>query len=216
LLNKRTNSNTPKKRIICHLYWSENFNGCFVALFCSVALAKRMCRRFWLVCGFIYSTISSYAAISIIFDYSYDTGNYFGDEQRYIMEQVAYAFESRMGGTSFTSSNPADYGGTSASNPQFTFTNPTTGGGASVVPGSTTSEGNVIGNADELVIFLGARSRGVNPLADAGPAGYGTGPYFPPDSWVSAMQAKIHPLIGNLRWELHLLIPMRTFISIQT
>ena len=132
----------------------------------------------------------SHGAIDIIFDYSYDTGNYFGDEQRYVMEQVAYAFESRMGGSSFTSSNPADYGGTSASNPQFTITNPTTGGGASVVPGSTTSEGNVIGNADELVIFLGARSRGVNPLADAGPSGYGTGSYFPPDSWVNAMQAK--------------------------
>jgi len=142
------------------------------------------------MCVLIYTSISSYAAIDIIFDYSYDTGNYFGDEQRYIMEQVAYAFESRMGGTSFTSSNPADYGGTSASNPQFTFTNPTTGGGASVVPGSTTSEGNVIGNADELVIFLGARSRGANPLADAGPAGFGTGSYTPPDSWVSAMLAK--------------------------
>ena len=40
---------------------------------------------------------NSDAAIDIIFDYSYDTGNYFGDEQRYIMEQVAYVFESRLG-----------------------------------------------------------------------------------------------------------------------
>jgi hypothetical protein len=150
-----------------------------------------MIRRIWFICGFIYSTISSYAAIDIIFDYSYDTGNYFGNEQRYIMEQVAYAFESRMGSTSFTSSNPTDYGGTAAPNPMFTFTNPTTGVGASVVPGSTTSEGNVIGNADELVIFLGARSRGANPLADAGPAGYTTGgAYIAPDAWANAMQAK--------------------------
>jgi len=133
---------------------------------------------------------SLHAAIDIIFDYSYDTGNYFGDEQRYIMEQVAYVFESRMGGTTFTSSNPADYGGTSASTPQFTFTNPTTGSSASIVPGSTSSEGNVIGNANELVIFLGARSRGANPLADAGPGGWGTGSYFPPDTWVDAMVAK--------------------------
>ena len=149
-----------------------------------------MNRRIWLVLGFIYSAISSYAAIDIIFDYSYDSGNYFGDDQRYIMEQVAYAFESRMGGTTFTSSKPSDYAGSTASNPQFTFTNPSTGGSASVVPGSTTSEGNVIGNANELVIFLGARSRGANPLADAGPAGWGSGSYYPPDSWVTAMQAK--------------------------
>ena len=86
----------------------------------------------------------SHGAIDIIFDYSYDTSNYFGDEQRYIMEQVAYAFESRMSGTTFTSSKPSDYTGSTASNPQFTFTNPATGGSASVVPGSTTSENNVI------------------------------------------------------------------------
>ena len=97
---------------------------------------------------FILCATHLYGAIDIIFDYSYDTGNYFGDEQRYIMEQVAYVFESRMGGSNFTSSNPADYGGTSFSNPYFTFTNPTTGGAASVLAGSTTSEGNVIGNAN--------------------------------------------------------------------
>ena len=102
---------------------------------------------------FFLSGNISYGGVDIIFDYSYDTGNYFGDDQRYIMEQVAYAFESRMGGTNFSSTNPADYGGTTASNPQFTFTNPATGSTASVVPGSTTSEGNVIGNEDQLVIF---------------------------------------------------------------
>ena len=37
------------------------------------------------------------AAVDIIFDYSYDTGGYFDDEKRYILDQVAYAFESRMG-----------------------------------------------------------------------------------------------------------------------
>ena len=132
----------------------------------------------------------SYGGVDIIFDYSYDTGNYFGDEQRYIMEQVAYAFESRMGGTNFSSTNPADYGGTTASNPRFTFTNPTTGSSASVVPGSTTSENNVIGNEDELVVFLGARSRGANPLADAGPNGYGTGFYTSGDAWVAALGTK--------------------------
>ena len=43
------------------------------------------------------------AAIDIIFDYSYDTGNYFNDDRRYIMDQAAYAFESRLTGESFAS-----------------------------------------------------------------------------------------------------------------
>ncbi|NDF33952.1 MAG: hypothetical protein EB157_05265 [Euryarchaeota archaeon] len=67
-----------------------------------------MCRRFWLVCGFIYSVISSYAGIDIVFDYSYDTTNWFGNEQRYIMDQAAYAFESRLGSESFGSLIPSD------------------------------------------------------------------------------------------------------------
>jgi surface protein len=143
------------------------------------------------------------AAVDIIFDYSYDTGGFFGDEQRYIMEQVAYAFESRMGGTTFTSSSPSDYTGSTASDPLFTFTNPTTGASASVVPGTTTSEGNVIGNANELVIFLGARSRSPSYLASGGPGGWGSGSYSPPDPWVNAMQAKdtltlFEPIIGAL------------------
>ena len=122
------------------------------------------------------------------------------------MEQVAYAFESRMGGTNFSSTNPADYGGTTASNPQFTFTNPATGSTASVVPGSTTSEGNVIGNEDQLVIFLGARSRGANHLL-AGPNGYGTGFYYPGDAWV----ASLGPKNTSTNWE-----PMMGASSVNT
>ena len=76
----------------------------------------------------------SHGAIDIIFDYSYDTGNYFGDEQRYVMEQVAYAFESRMGGASFTCSRPLQtMVGLLLLIRSFTITNPTnTGGGAPV------------------------------------------------------------------------------------
>ena len=152
---------------------------------------------------FVYPASKLRAAVDIIFDYSYDTGGFFGDEQRYIMEQVAYAFESRMGGTTFSSSKPSDYSGSTATNPLFTFTNPTTGAGSSVVPGTTTSEGNVIGNSSELVIFLGARSRGANPLADAAPGGWGSGGYFGSDPWVNAMQAKdtsthFEPKLGAL------------------
>ena len=51
----------------------------------------------------------SYASVDIIWDYSYDTRNYFNDDRKYIMEQVAYAFESRLGGETFGSMDPGDY-----------------------------------------------------------------------------------------------------------
>ena len=124
-------------------------------------LGINMFRRIWFICGLIYTASSSYAAIDIIFDYSYDTGNYFGDEQRYIMEQVAYVFESRMGGTSFSGYRPnEDLGLTTITGANLYFDNPTTD--TNVQPGiaSTTSDGNVIGRQDELIIFLGARSFG--------------------------------------------------------
>ena len=142
-----------------------------------------------IVLSFILSAKFANAAIDIIFDYSYDTANYFGDEQRYVMEQVAYVFESRIT-SSFTSTNLADYPTANPINPRYTFTTPTTGGAASVVPGATTSENNVIGEANELVIFLGARSRGVNPLADATPGGMAIDGIFPGDTWYAAVQSK--------------------------
>jgi len=130
-----------------------------------------MFRHFWIICGFISSTISSYAAIDIIFDYSYDTGNYFGDEQRYIMEQVAYVFESRIT-SGFTSTRPEDIAGATGVTANLYFKNPTTQ--ATVQPvigaGSLTDDGNEIGKEDELIIFLGARNSGFsssNVLASA-------------------------------------------------
>jgi len=50
----------------------------------------------------------SFGAIDIIFDYTYDTSNWFGDEQKYIMDQAAYAFESRLGSETFGSLIPSD------------------------------------------------------------------------------------------------------------
>jgi hypothetical protein len=113
-----------------------------------------MLRRIWFICGFIYSTMSSYAAIDIIFDYSYDTVNWFGNDQRYILDQAAYAFESRLGGESFASANPADYAGVT-SNYYLYASNPTGGSSLSIQLGSTTSEGNVVGAADTVTIFMG-------------------------------------------------------------
>ena len=137
---------------------------------------------------------NSDAAIDIIFDYSYDTGNYFGDEQRYIMEQVAYVFESRMGGESFASTNPSDYGLNAGSgfNTYLSFTNPTTGANVTPAFGSTTSDGNVIGQANELVIFLGARSLAGATLATAGETGMGYGGTASSEatSWINALNSR--------------------------
>ncbi len=61
---------------------------------------KLLSKGLWAGSSLILS-FNLHGAIDIIFDYSYDTGNYFSDDRKYIMEQVAYAFESRMGGESF-------------------------------------------------------------------------------------------------------------------
>ncbi len=114
---------------------------------------------------------SADAAIDIIFDYSYDTGGYFTDERKYVMEQAAYAFESRLGGESFGSFTPADYG--TSGTFYVSGKNPTTLGSLQVNAGSTTSEGQVIGQANEIVIFLGAKNRGSIGVLATAYSGYG-------------------------------------------
>ena len=117
-------------------------------------LGINMFRRIWFICGLIYTASSSYAAIDIVFDYTYDTVNWFGNEQRYILDQAAYAFESRLGGESFASANPADYAGVT-SNYYLYASNPTDGSSLSIQLGSTTAEGNLVGAADTVTIFMG-------------------------------------------------------------
>ena len=132
-------------------------------------LAQRALSRFlasWLSCLglFLLSLTSASAAIDIVFDYSYDTGNYFSDEHRYVMDQVAYAFESRLGGETFGSLNPADYdplpNSPFYSTSQFALLidNPTTGGSVSINSRTTTAEGNQVGSPNEILIFLGAKA----------------------------------------------------------
>ena len=154
-----------------------------------------MVRKFWLFFSFTYSTLSCFAAIDIIFDYSYDTGNYFGDEQRYIMEQVAYVFESRMGGTSFTGTRPFEDVGVTGVTAKLNFDNPTTDTNIRPLIGSTTADNNVIGRPDELVIFLGARSHGFsssNVLASAGQTGtaWSWTSASDKDDWLAVKNAK--------------------------
>ena len=46
------------------------------------------------------------AGINIVFDYRYDTLQWFGNEQRYILDQAAYAWETRLNSESFASLIP--------------------------------------------------------------------------------------------------------------
>ncbi|MDA8807097.1 hypothetical protein N9N55_07720 [Opitutales bacterium] len=150
-----------------------------------------------LLCLAVFSVFGtvSHGAIDIIFDYSYDTSNYFGDEQRYVMEQVAYAFESRMGGTTFTGTRAVEDVGVSGVTPKLYFKNPTTNNIISPLIGSSTADGNVIGKPNELVVFLGARSHGFsssNVLASAAQTGhsYSYTSLSDRDAWLAARNAK--------------------------
>ena len=151
-------------------------------------------RLLYLAVFSVFGTVS-HGAIDIIFDYSYDTSNYFGDEQRYVMEQVAYAFESRMGGTTFTGTRAVEDVGVSGVTPKLYFKNPTTNNLISPLIGSSTADGNVIGKPNELVVFLGARSHGFsssNVLASAAQTShsYSYTSLSDRDAWLAARNAK--------------------------
>ncbi|MFP6901176.1 MAG: hypothetical protein VCA36_09545 [Opitutales bacterium] len=115
---------------------------------------------------------SATAAIDIIFDYSFDTGNYFTDERRYVMDQAAYAFESRLASESFGSLDPDDYGSTLLNFTVGTF-NPTTKASISIDSRATSSEGNKIGSPNEVLIFLGAKAVGTGSYLAVAGSGYG-------------------------------------------
>ncbi len=100
--------------------------------------------------------IPTKGAIDIIFDYSYDTNNYFTNEMKYVMDQAAFAFESRMANENFASMIPSDYNSTETG--LIKIENPSTGNDLNVTMGSTTSTGNLVGKANEVLVFAGARS----------------------------------------------------------
>ena len=97
-------------------------------------------------------------AISIVLDYSYDTGSYFSDERKYIAEQAAYAFESRLQSESFGHLDPAQYG--SSINFYVSTKNPTSMASLQMNPANATSEGNKFGDENKIVILMGAKSVG--------------------------------------------------------
>ena len=83
-------------------------------------------------------------AIDIVFDYRYDTLQWFGNEQRYILDQAAYAWETRLLSENFASVVP-EAGKTAY---LTTFGNQTVQFG-----GTVTDSGETIGAANTVVIF---------------------------------------------------------------
>ncbi len=120
-------------------------------------------RRSPLVAGIVVASLGlaglSYANIDIVFDYSFDTNNFFADQtRRNILEDVAGFFETHItddllaidsaGGNSFN----------------VGFFNPGTG--------ATEVINNFDVAADTLVIFVGGRELGGSTLGQGGPGGF--------------------------------------------
>ncbi len=120
---------------------------------------------------FLVTAFPLTGAIDIVFDYSYDTGNYFTDDRKYVMDQVAYAFESRLANESFASLNPDDYSSDLAF--YVNTYNPTTKASLNVYTDTATSEGNIMGSPNKVVILLGAKSVGTGSYLAQASSGYG-------------------------------------------
>ena len=105
--------------------------------------STRRIRLFFLLASLLgMSTLKG--AIDIVFDYRYDTLQWFGNEQRYILDQAAYAWETRLVSESFSSVVP-EAGKTAY---LTTFGNQTVQFGDTV-----TDSGETIGAANTVVIF---------------------------------------------------------------
>ena len=101
-------------------------------------------------------------ALTITFDYSYDTGNFFNTQaKKDALNAAAAVFTSRI--TDSLSAIAPSGSNTWSAN----FNNPSTGG-----VGSTS---NLVVGANELVIYVGARDLGGSVLGSAGPGGFSSG-----------------------------------------
>ena len=98
------------------------------------------------------------ANINIVFDYTYDTGGFFGTTQKSILESAANVFESRITDElgAITSSGGNHY--------DFRFFDPRDPNQSLIL--SDRSVGN-----DELRIFVGASDLGGSTLGEGGPGG---------------------------------------------
>ena len=149
------------------------------------------------------------AAIDIIFDYSYDNSNFFGNEQKYIMEQVAYAFESRMFNTNFIGFRPVEDHNLNSFNTASSFPRIHIAHGIKLNIGSPSPDGNIVGKSNELIIFL----RSAHYSSGSYPSGgVRTIPHDGSRSWTNGPEDEVYreilrskdnstnfePLAGNL------------------
>jgi len=98
------------------------------------------------------------SALSISFDYSYDTSGFFSAARRTVLNDAAQFFDSHLGDnlTAITSSGPNDF--------TAKFADPSTGGSVSL------NRYDVAAN--QLVVYVGARDLSGSALAQGGPGAY--------------------------------------------
>ena len=123
----------------------------------------RCLRKFAAACLIAFAaTGAPVRAITITFDYTYDTSGFFSGSnasRRDILDQAASAFSSRFN-DSLSAITPS--GGNSWS---ATFSNPSS-------PSSTVSLSNLSVAANTIVVYVGAADLGTNVLGQGGPGGY--------------------------------------------
>jgi hypothetical protein len=91
---------------------------------------------------------SVWGAIDIVFDYRYDTIGWYGDLQKYILEQAAFAWESRLVNEYFTSLVPE------AGKTAYMRLHKSNGTTVDLAYGTSVAGGSaVLGGSDTVVIF---------------------------------------------------------------
>lgn len=106
----------------------------------------------------LLGSFSAKANIDIVFDYTYDTGRYFTDSRKSVLDSAAFVFESRFEDTLSAI--------TSAGSNQFdaVFFNPSNGANTTITSYSVAT--------DQIVVFVGAYDLGNGTLGQGGSGGY--------------------------------------------
>lgn len=112
-----------------------------------------------------------HANIDIVFDYSYDAGNFFDAPRRALLDHVAGSFESRLTDSlgAITSSGPNQF--------DVVFDDPSSYfvDAQNQIQASTVSLNGYSVAANQLVIYVGASNLAGGPLGIGGPGGFAAG-----------------------------------------
>lgn len=108
-----------------------------------MSIIKPLCATAFVLCS------TSAQALTINFDYSYDTGNFFSNDKRSVLDQVASVFEHNLNNSLVALNN------VSFNRPDVQYFNSQTGT-RTTIPGTAVSASNQNIAADTLLIYVGA------------------------------------------------------------